>query len=64
MSPKPLPSFAPTSAKASVSRRSFKEGAKLREDSPAFILAACYAVFGEGVMGGTHHPLLPDNRWL
>jgi hypothetical protein len=47
-----------------VSCRSFKEGAKVREGYPTFILAACYAVFGEAVMGDTHHPLLLDNRWL
>ena len=38
----------PTSAKASVSRRSFKESAKVRKGSPAFIPAASYGVFGGG----------------
>jgi hypothetical protein len=32
--PRPLPSFAPTSAKASVSSRSFSEGGKATEGSP------------------------------
>jgi len=38
--PKPLPSFAPTSAKASVGRRSFSEDGKATEDSPRLAYSA------------------------